>query len=331
VAGKQKTLRVGLIRCDKRALWYGAIFDGIDPVAYFELDPAQYHHMTCCHPAELTNKRAEGFKLVKVYDPDRKAAERLAAAFNGRPEVCAELGEVSNGVDLVFIDNESGDGDDHARLAKPGLEKGVPTFIDRPLASTVKDAQSLIRLARRRKTVLLSCSHMRLLPHLLRFRNRFAELEPVERGVIHGFGPNPAEAADSVEIAQALFAEEFGGRVTRVQSMGRWPLEVMLMTYADRRRGRVLQALLANTHCAGARHAFHVSVQSNFKPIYLDDVDRFLQSEGGLAVMDAIKESIRTQRPVISYDDMLATVAALEAGRASYQGRRRTSSRRGSK
>ena len=72
MAGKQKTLRVGLIRCDKRALWYGAIFDRIDPVAYSELDPAQYHHMTCGGLGKLKNKRAKGFKLVKVYDPDGK-------------------------------------------------------------------------------------------------------------------------------------------------------------------------------------------------------------------------------------------------------------------
>ncbi len=318
MARKPKTIRVGMIRCDKRALWYGAIFDRVDPVAYSELDPGQYHHMTFYHLTELSIKRAAGFKLVKVYDPNRKAARRMASAFKGRPEVCGRLDDVSNDVDLLFIANESGDGGDHLKLATPGLNKGVPTFIDRPLARTVKQAKSLIGLAKRRKTVLLSCSHMRLLPHVLRFKNRFAELEPIERGVIHGFGPGPADAADGVEIAQALFAEQFGGRVTEIRSMGRWPFEVMLMTYAKKRPERVLQALVVNSHCGGARHAFHVSVQSNFKPIYLDDVDRFLQSEGGLAVMNAIKKSIRTGRPAVSYGDMIETVAAIQIGRAAH-------------
>jgi len=318
VATRQNTLRVGLIRCDRRALWYGALFDRIDPVAYSELDPVQYHHLTFYHLVELAVPRARGFRLVRLYDPDRKAAERMAAAFRGRPRVCDRLEEVSEEVDLVFIANEGGDGRDHLRLARPGLMKGVPTFVDRPLARTVRQAREMIRLARGHRAVLLSCSHMRLSPQVLRFRNRFAELEPIERGVIQGYGPNPAEAADAVEIAQTLFAAEFGGRPSEVRSMGRWPLEVMLLTYARPRSPRVLHALLVNTHDGGPRHPFHVSAMSNFRFIHLDDVNRFLQPEGGLAVMEAIRESIRSGRPAVPYRDMLETVAALQAGRAAH-------------
>ena len=62
---------------------------------------------------------------------------------------------VADAVDLVFIANESGDGRDHLKLATPGLEKGVPTFVDRPFARTVKDAKAMIapdRPKRRRRS-----------------------------------------------------------------------------------------------------------------------------------------------------------------------------------
>ena len=40
-----KRIKVGLVGCSKRALWYGAMFDRIDPHVYAEFDPKAYHHM----------------------------------------------------------------------------------------------------------------------------------------------------------------------------------------------------------------------------------------------------------------------------------------------
>ena len=158
MARKNKTINVGLIGCNKRALWYGAIFGNIDPLAYDRLDGSACHHMTIYGSDELRIKKATGFRLAKVYDAHAQAAETIANAFRTKPEVCKTLDEVSDGVDLVFIANESGDGRDHLKLATAGLRKGVPTFVDRPFASRVKDAKAMISLARRKRTPLLSCS-----------------------------------------------------------------------------------------------------------------------------------------------------------------------------
>ncbi|MBI3920492.1 MAG: Gfo/Idh/MocA family oxidoreductase [Armatimonadetes bacterium] len=319
MAGKTNNLRVGMIRADKRALWYGAIFDEIDPDAYDALDPVGFHHFTYYSiKAELTHKRAKGFKLTKVYDADSQAAEKLAAAFGGRPQVCRTLGEVSEDVDLVFIANESSDGSDHLDLARPGLQKGVPTFIDRPVASTVEDAKALIRIAQRKRTPLLSCSHLRLLPHVERFKLRFGELEPLERGIVHGHGPNPADMADGIELALHLFVDEFGGRAEQVHSMGAWPLEVVLVTCTKSQPQRRLHVMVVNSHLSGVRHAFHASASSNFRLIYLDDLEAFVQSEGGLAVMNAIREMIRIGKNPLPYKEMLAPVAVAEAARIAH-------------
>jgi len=316
--GKKEDIRVGMIRCDKRALWYGAIFDEIEPDVFAALAPAAYHHFTFYSTVTLRHKRATGFKLVKVFDKNRKAAEDVARAFGGRPEVCRTLDEASDDVDVVFIANEAGDGGDHVRLAAPGLRKGMPTFIDRPLARTVKDARALIRLARRNRAPLLSCSHMRLLPHAEWFKRRFAELDPLERGIVHGHGPNPAEVADGVQLALFLFGDEFGGRAESVRSMGAWPLEVMFLTYAKPRIDRKSYALVVNSHGSGERQAFHASASSAFKPIYLDDMDAFVQTEGGLGVMTAIGKMVRSRKPPLPYESMLEPVVVTEAGRKAH-------------
>ena len=215
---REKTINVGLIGCGKRALWYGAIFDDIDPNAYAALDPFAYHHMTYYQHVELQIPRATGFRLVKIYDRDPQAARRTADAFRSRPEVCATLDDVSKGVDLVFIANDSGDGSAHLDLAKPGLDKGIPTFIDRPFAAALKDAKAIVSLARRNGPPLFSCSHLRMLPQAARFKARFAEIGPVEAAAVQGGGPSPAHIADAIELALFLFGDGFGGRVESVRN-----------------------------------------------------------------------------------------------------------------
>jgi len=315
---KSRKIKVGLIGSNKRALWYGAIFGNIEPRTFEALDPCAYHHMIRYGDVELRIRRATGFELVKVYDRDRKAADTIAGAFRKRPEVCSTLDEVSDDVDLVFIANESGDGGKHLKLAAPGLGKGVATFIDRPFASRVKDAKAMISLARRKRTPLLSCSALRMLPHVARFKARFAELEYVQRGMIEGQGPNPAHIADGIELTLALFGDEFRGRVHSVQSMGSWPLEVMLIQYGAPRAARTLPVLLVNSASQDHRHSFWVRAMSLANPIDTRALDAFVQSEGGLSVMNAIKRMLRTRKPPLPYEQMLESVAVAQAARKAH-------------
>lgn len=318
----RKEIRVGVVRCDRRALWYGAIFDKVDPNAYFEMDPASYHFMTWYH-LELALERARGFRLTRVYDADRNVAARFAQAFGGRPMVCAELDEVSDDVDLVFIANESGDGRDHLKLARPGLLKGVPTFIDRPLAATARDAAALISLAKRRGAPLLSCSHMRFLPHAALFKARFAEIAPVERGVVHGHGPNVGEIADGLALATFLFGDAFGGRLETVQSMGSWPMELVQLRYVVPNLAQRRQVLVVSSHTPSPRRNFAAkALVSLGQHVDADELDAFVQPEGGLAVMGALREMVRTRCPPLGYAEMLEQTAILEAARKSHNGKR---------
>ena len=82
----------------------------------------------------MTARNVEGFQITKVWDEDRRSAEMFSRVFYGRPKVCDRFDQVSDDVDLVFIADCNYDGSDHLELARPGLEKGVSTFIDKPLA-----------------------------------------------------------------------------------------------------------------------------------------------------------------------------------------------------
>jgi len=250
------TIDVGLIGCGKRALWYGALFGNIDQNVYARLDPGAYHHMTYYMHVDLQVDRVKGIRLAKVYDRDPESARILASAFKRKVEVCENLAEVSQGVDVVFIASDSGDGRNHAALAQPGLTAGIPTFVDRPLASTVLDARAMVSLARRKGVPLLSCSHLRLLPRAARFKARFAEVGPLDQGYIQGSGSNPAHLADGIELALFLFGDEFNQRAHAVQSMGTAPLEVILLSFARPTSDRSLHVCINNRQTTAGSPVF---------------------------------------------------------------------------
>lgn len=70
-------------------------------------------------------KRLEGARVVKIWDPHKEWAERLAATCY-IPEVCETPEECMDGVDAVIIvDDGSGE---QWKYAIPSLRRGIPTF-----------------------------------------------------------------------------------------------------------------------------------------------------------------------------------------------------------
>ena len=310
MAGTSDPIRVGLINCDNRAYWYGAIFEDIDPEAFCAFDNAKYHHFTYFKHVELKNRKAEGFKLANVYDEDREAAEQFRQAMGGRPAVCSRLDDVSEGVDVVFICNAQGTGAGNLSLAAPGLKKGVATFIDRPFAESTEDARAMVNLANEHDAPLLSCSHMSMLPQAAHFKRRMAEIDVVRRGTVIGHGPESGAMADSLALAMNLF----GSGVRAVESMGAWPMELLHLRYDDQERKAGWDILVTNTAFQAARSAIF-AYANGVGEIHFDEANDFNFPEGGRAVMEALKEMVRSGASPMSWDDMVVAVAIAEKAR----------------
>ena len=96
-----------------------------------------------------SGRRLDAARVVKIWDPDKTAAQALAdvcgiAMVTDSPEECSE------GVDAVLIiDDGSGQ---QWKYAEHPLRKGVPTFCDKPLAMTAKEAASVAKLVRQTRT-----------------------------------------------------------------------------------------------------------------------------------------------------------------------------------
>ena len=172
---KASRIRVGIIRCDTHAYWYAPYFEKPDPKLYRKAHRGcHYYHYRWDDPDRMRLSTVPSMTIAKVYDEeDPRKAEGLSEAYRGRPKVCDSYEEVSDDVDLIYIADCSYEGKDHLRFATPGLKKGVPHFVDKPFAFTLKDARKMIDLAKKHRTAVMCSSLLRQSPFLRRFPGSF--------------------------------------------------------------------------------------------------------------------------------------------------------------
>ncbi len=89
-------------------------------------------------------------------------------------ELVERLEDLLGRIDAVMI--ESQQGSRHRERARPFLEAGLPTFVDKPFAADVKDADAIIALARAHNAPLMSCSALRYDPAVTEALRRRDEL-----------------------------------------------------------------------------------------------------------------------------------------------------------
>ena len=318
-----KPIRVGMIRCDTHAAYFGPQFARCDPLklrAPRRSEPAHswmqgacflYFHLDCYHPLRMTAPFVGGFKLAKVWDKDRQAAEILAETFLSPPKVCDEADQVSDDVDLVFINDCNGDGSDHLALARPGIEKRVATFIDKPLAYDVADAVRIVALAKKRSVPLLSLSILNRLPQARDFGRRLPEVGAVAFGVVNGGGRSMAGHIHAISLAQAVF----GNGVESVEAMGEQELGFVHLNYGQR-KDRPSSGVMLNCDAGPTWHgAFYVTASGGRGTILSGALGDFAYPDGSAAILRLIKKMVRTQASPVPYDDMIENIAVATAAR----------------
>jgi virulence factor len=126
-----------------------------------------------------------GITVQAIWDPDPEAARQVAALAR-IPEVLAEAAEATGRVDGVIVCDDITMA--HQKRARPFLEAGVPTFVDKPLSPDPGEAAELIALAQQAGAPLMSCSALRYARELAEARERIAALGKIRCAT--GTAPN---------------------------------------------------------------------------------------------------------------------------------------------
>lgn len=308
-------IRVGLIRCDLHALYYGVLIEKHDPRAMMDLGrgyAAHYYHYThYADPTVMTVPSVSGFTIAKVWDEDRGLAETASAIFDGRPQVCDTYEECSDDVDLVFIADCNGDGSDHLKLATPGLTKGIPTFVDKPFAYHLRDAEEIVALARRHGAPVMSLSMLRAVPRGRHFRDRLQEIAPVGFGSIKGAGGTLAGQIHTISLAQHVF----GAGVQAVDCMGPSELAYLHLDYGDT-PDRPTSGVMLNCDSGPSYHcSLYVSAYGEKGAIHSGQIGDYEFPHGAAEILKEIKKMVRTGQPQAPYEEMMECIAIAEAGR----------------
>ncbi len=123
-------------------------------------------------------------RVTCLWGETRELAE--ACAKKGEiPEILEDWRSMADKVDGVMIDHRHGKY--HARVARYFLEKGLPTFVDKPMTCDSGEAQDLFDLAERRGAPLMTFSAKPLSKGFQRYVGRLRKAGPIR--AFHSTGP----------------------------------------------------------------------------------------------------------------------------------------------
>ena len=243
-----------------------------------------------------------GARVVKVWDPHREWAERLADAC-GIPEVSDTPEACADGVDaVVVVDDGSGQ---HGRYALAPLRRGLPTFVDKPIAMTARGAQEVVAVARASGASLMSASSLRYVPDVQALRAAVPELGEVHLAT--GICANDLiyYGIHALEMAY----EVLGRGAISCLNVGQPGRNVVRVRFAS---GRDLVLMVAERQYLRAGYQINVygqkawrSLQPDLTDLYLHLMERFLDM-----VLSGRKE-------VVPLDEIVEVIAVLEAGKRS--------------
>ncbi len=250
--------------------------------------------------------QVEGTRVVTVWDPDRGAAEALARAF-GIARVVDRMEDAADGVDGVIVADDMTKR--HHHRAKPFLRAGVPTFIDKPLAGDVDEAQELIGLAEQHGTPMMSASSLRYAKETEELRANPGALgnllaaTAVCKGELIYYGIHPLELAVSI----------LGTGAWAVHNVGREGKNVVQVDYRD---GKSLVLIVY----AGISYVFQLNLYGDkgWRQVVVTDSAAFYAN-----LLRKVAEMCRTKQPPIPYAETLEIIKILAgAPRSLYEERR---------
>lgn len=136
---------IGLNEGNGHPFSYSAIFNGYDPVELQKRCPFALikEYLPRDHRNEVFIDSA---KVTHIWTQDRRLSEDVAKVCL-IPEIVGNYTDLIGKVDAVLLARD--DPENHLAMARPFLEKGVPLFIDKQLASTESDVRALAELSGR--------------------------------------------------------------------------------------------------------------------------------------------------------------------------------------
>ncbi len=324
-------IRVGIIRCDCHALLFACTMEKHDPLLLRDPLPPEQSKKTPLswqrglihrifytrfgQPETMTVEFVDGFEIVKLWDQNRFNAEVVQRILLGKPEICETLDEVTEDVDLVFLSDCNGDGSDHLELARPGLLKGLPTFVDKPFALKTSDVLTMLALSRENHAPILCLSILRTLPAAERFAARRGEIGELQFATIQNEGDVMAALVHPVSLAQTLF----GTGIESVRCMGDTTPTNIRLYYPEDSHGPPRGVMLNTDTGDSPGGAMYASCYGTQGVVHSPPFDEWEFPLGAVNITKQMKQMVLERSNPVPDDEMIEVIAAVDAARQSLQ------------
>jgi predicted dehydrogenase len=148
--------------------------------------------------------------------------------------------ELYDKIDAVLI--EAVDGSVHRERALPFLERGIPTYVDKPFACSLDDARAIVETAERKHLPLMSSSSLRYAPEVVAAKDGAGPTGKIIG--VSTYGPAPTHARNpglfhyGIHPTEMLFTL-MGRGCRRVSCLNAAGAEVTSGLWADGRIGTI--------------------------------------------------------------------------------------------
>ncbi len=159
-----------------------------------------------------------GVQLVGIYDSDAARLQQAAQMYGVRAFQSVE--EACAAADAVTIATPSYT---HAEVTRQALEAGCHCLVEKPLASSLEDAQQLVQMARERSLVLMAGHIERFNPAFVWVRQQRVQPRFVEVHRLHPFRPRAVDVSVVLDVMihdLDLLVVLLGCPVQRVEAHG---------------------------------------------------------------------------------------------------------------
>ncbi len=251
--------------------------------------------------------RVEGARVVGLWGKNADRNRSLSGAF-GIQLVADRKEDLIGQIDLAVV--MSRDGAMHLELARPFLEAGIATFVDKPLANSLEDALAISELARKHEAPMTSFSTYRTAASVQQIKND--QLESLDGFTFGEFtGPGQLENEYGGLIFYGIHAAELalefmGPGAERVRCSTHGGNTSATVTWTDYRSATV--NVLGN-----ASYVFHVSLYGpNGHHSVVPDPTRLYPDGLAIAV-----EMARSRKEPLEHQVFIESIALVEAMNAS--------------
>ncbi|MBU4200773.1 MAG: Gfo/Idh/MocA family oxidoreductase [Verrucomicrobia bacterium] len=253
----------------------------------------------------VPNKKVLDAQVVKIWDPHREWAERLAEVcfipkVADTPEDCADDVDA-----VVIVDDGSGK---QWKYAMHPLKKGIPTFCDKPLAMTARLAQDVAKVVRATRTPFMSASSLRFVPDILALKKRVAAGEFGEISMVTAICGN--ELVYYGIHALAMYYGVFGGGAVSCVNVGRPGRNIVRVRFKN---GCDLTLMVAESDHMRSGYQINIYGKKDWITLTPDLNNLYTY------LLDQFLVMVRTGKEPVPVEEEVEVIAVLDAGRRSLQ------------